>query len=67
MCSLLNQQRNGCNLLKLQARDVYAYGRALLDILFTKEEQKHSVVYESKKTTKPGLELERVELLFGNY
>ena len=34
----LYSQVDGVNLLQLPARDAYAYGRSLLDILFSKEE-----------------------------
>ena len=51
----------------MQCRDVYAYARALLDVLFTKEEQRSSIVLESKKSTKPALDKNRVKLLFGKH
>lgn len=47
------------------ANDAYDYGRRLLNTLFTKEEQKAHVLIESNKTTKPPLDKERVEILFG--
>ncbi len=56
---------NGVNLLNIPFKDANAYGRNLLDILFTKEEQKHSVVLATKKSPKPPLDRERVERLFG--
>ena len=37
----------------------------MLDVLFTKHEQKASVVLKSKKTAKPPLDQARVELMFG--
>ena len=49
----------------MPAKDAKAYGRALLDLLFTKHEQKASVVLKSKKTTKPPLDPARVEKMFG--
>ena len=57
-------QYNGKNLLKIPARDAYSYGRQLLDVLFTKEEQMTSLVFKSRRSTKPPLEEDRVELLF---
>lgn len=58
-------QVNGINILRLSARDVYAYGLQLIDILFTKEEQSHSLLFSSKKSSKPGLDKERVDRLLG--
>ena len=49
----------------MPARDMCAYGRALLDVLFTKEEQAKSTVLRSKKSDKPPLAPERVQILFG--
>jgi len=43
-------QLNGVNLLQLSAKDAYAYGRSLLDALFSKEELAKSLVYKSKKS-----------------
>ena len=51
----------------LEYQDAYAYGRALLDQLFTKEEQKQSIVLKSKKSVKPPLSPKRVEKMFGKY
>ena len=53
------------NLLRVPAKDASAYGRALLDLLFTKQEQKASIVLKSKKTKKPPLDPVRVEKMFG--
>ena len=52
------------NLLRVPAKDASAYGRALLDLLFTKQEQKASVVLKSKKTP---LDSVRVEKMFGKH
>lgn len=65
LCTLLWIKVDGVNLLRVPAKDAYAYGRTLLDLLFTKEEQKKSVVLKTKKSTKPPLEQERVETMFG--
>lgn len=62
-----NAQVNDVNLLKIPAKDVYSYGRSLLDLLFTKEEQKSSVVFKTKKSEKPPLSPRRVEKMFGEY
>ena len=53
------------NLLQIPARDMRAYGRSLLDILFTKEQQGASVVLKTPKSTKPPLPPQQVQLLFG--
>ena len=55
---------DGINLLRVPAKDVNAYGRALLDLLFTKQEQKSSIVMKSK-SSKPPLDQARVEKMFG--
>ena len=53
------------NLLQLPSKDANAYGRNLLDILFTKSEQARSVVVPIKKSDKPPLSPPRVQILFG--
>lgn len=58
-------QINGVNLIQIPARDPYAYGRSVLEILFTKEELAKSVVLKSKKSGKPPLSPPRVQKLFG--
>ncbi len=58
-------QYNGIQLLSIQGKDAIAYGRAVLDVLFSKEEQKKSLLYASKKSNKPGLNRELVSLLTG--
>lgn len=55
------------NLLKIPAKDAYSYGRSLLDLLFSKEEQKGSVIFKTKKSEKPPLSPRRVEKMFGKY
>lgn len=54
---------NGINLLRIPARDAYAYALNLLDSLFTKEELSSSLLFKSKKSEKPALDRERVEKL----
>ena len=49
----------------MPARDMTAYGRSLLDVLFSKEEQGSSVVLKTKKSIKPPLSPRRVQKLFG--
>ena len=43
----------------------YTYGRSILDVLFTKEELGRSVVMKTKKSEKPPLPPEKIQLLFG--
>ena len=50
----------------MPARDMCAYGRALLHVLYTKEEQAKSIVLKSKKVINLHLHRpERVQILFG--
>lgn len=58
-------QVNGVDLLKIPAKDICAYGRCLLDVLFTREEQAVSVVKKTNKSKKPPLSPSRVQKLFG--
>ena len=58
-------QYDGVNLLHIPAKGPNAYGRSLLDVIFTKEEQGQSVVMKSSKSIKPPLSPKRVQLLFG--
>jgi hypothetical protein len=60
-------QVNGINLLRIPARDAYAYGLNLLDSLFSKEELFTSLLFKSKKSEKPGLDSVRVEKLLGKF
>ena len=60
-------QVNGVNLQRIPARDAYSYGLALLDALFSRDELGQSLVFRSKKSSKPGLDPLRVEKLFGEF
>jgi hypothetical protein len=53
------------NILHIPAKDAYAYGRRLIEILFTKEERMESLVFKSDRSEKRGLPPERVELMLG--
>ena len=53
------------DLFKVPAKDALAYGRNLLDILFSKSEQKSGILFASNRSTKPALDLERATLLIG--
>ena len=54
---------NGINVLRLPARDAYAFALQLLDVLFTKEELASSLLFKSKESEKPGLDKARVKQL----
>ena len=56
---------NGIDLLNIPAYDANSYGRGLLDVSFTKEEQKNSIVLKSHKSQKPPLDPECVQKLLG--
>ena len=58
---------NGINLLRIPARDAYAYALSLMDALFTKQELSSSLIFYSKKSDKPALDRERVDKLLGKY
>ena len=49
--------------MRLPARDAYAFGLQLLDILFIKEELGSSPFMKSKISDKPGLDAARVQQL----
>ena len=55
----------GLILMRIPSRDAYAFGLQLMDILFTKEELAGSLLFQSKKSEKPGLNRESVEKLLG--
>lgn len=57
-------QFNGHNVTKEPAKDNKAYARALLDILFTKEEQSQGLVVSTNSGRLP-LDEEKTHLLFG--
>ena len=56
---------DGISLLRIPSKDASAYGRALLDTLFTKAEQKAHVLFKTSKSNKPPLDRAQVELMFG--
>ena len=58
-------QVNGINVTQLPARDAYAYGRAILEIMFTKTELSRSVIVSSIKSKKTPLDKDKVQLIFG--
>ena len=63
MCTLFFLKVNGINLLNLHASDELAYGRMLLDALFTRTELKDFLVFATIRSEKAGLDRCRVEML----
>ena len=61
----LFQQAGSVNLMRLPAATPYAFGLAVVDALFTKQELASSLLFESKKSEKPPLDPKRVETLLG--
>lgn len=51
---------NGQNVQLMATRDGYSFGLHLLDLLFTPEELSKSLVYSSKKSSKPALDRDKV-------
>ena len=51
LCRFFALKVNGANLLKIQVQDVYAYART---VVFTKQEQKQSVLLPREKYYKTG-------------
>ena len=58
-------QINGVNVLQVPARDVYSFSLTLLDMLFSREELGKSLLLPTSKSSKPALEKDRVDKLFG--
>lgn len=56
---------DGNDIMTMYARDAYAFGLRLLDMLFSKEELGVSLLFASRKSTKLGLDSERVGKLLG--
>ena len=55
------------NLLLIPAKDYLSYGRALLDLLFSKPEQKEGLFHikVGSKCLRPLLDRQRVQLIYG--
>lgn len=51
----------------MPANNPLAYGRILLDILFTRQELKESILFKHFKSAKPPLDRQRVDLLFSKF
>ena len=54
---------NGVDVSELPAKDAYSYALILLSTLFTKDELGSSLMYQSSKSNKPGLNPTRVKKL----
>ena len=65
LTKIISFQIDGVNLQQIPAKDMCAYGRALLDFLFTKHEQASSVIIRTPKSNKPPLDIGKVQKLFG--
>lgn len=55
---------NGVSIFQVPARDVYSFGLTLLDMLFSREELGKSLLLPTSKSSKPGLDKDRVDKLF---
>ncbi len=60
-------QVGSINLMRLSAATPYAFGLAVVDVLFTKEELASSLLFSSKKSPKPALDHKRVENPLSKY
>ena len=58
---------NGVNLLRLHSTHPYGYALTLLDTLFTREEQNQCLMFNSKKSGRPGLDPVKVEKMLGEF
>ena len=65
MFFFLLQQAGSVNLMRLPAPTPCAFGLAVVDSLFTKQELASSLLFESKKSENPPLDRKRVEILLG--
>ena len=63
--AILPLQFNGHHLLNIPAMDAKSYARALLDVLFTKEEQSKGLVYTKRSADRELLDQNRTHILFG--
>jgi hypothetical protein len=54
---------NGVNIMQIPSRDAYSFGLQIMDVLFSKEELGSSLLFQSKKSSKPGLDAEKVAQL----
>ncbi len=54
------------NLLSLRARDVFQYALVLMDTLFERDKMAGSLVKKTKRSDKPALNEEIIQLIEGN-
>ena len=52
---------NGVDISRIPARDVYSFGLQLLEAIFTRKELAESLLFKSKKSSKPGLPAKKVQ------
>ena len=55
---------NGIDLRRVYGSNPYTYGLNLMDALFDKDKLSKSLLFGSKKSDKPGLDKDRVKMLF---
>ena len=58
-------KENGVDLLKIRAVEPMKYALHLMDVLFTEEEMAESCYTSSSRSTKPGLDQNKIALLEG--
>ena len=61
---ICHPQVNRVNILHVRASTPLAYGRVLLDIIFSRSELKESIMFRHFKSSKPPLNRQKVDLLF---
>ena len=50
----------GVDVLRIPTKDEYAYGLRLMEVLFSKKEMAGSLLFESKKSDRKGLDQDKV-------
>ncbi len=59
----LEDSEFGINVSEIQSRNAYNYALRLMDVFFTKQEMAVSLLFKSRKSSKPALAKDRVEKL----
>ena len=54
---------NGVDIRHVHASTAMAYGRILLDILFTRQDLQGSVIFPTPRSNRPALDSKKVDLL----
>ena len=67
VASLMYVKVGSINLMRLSVPTPYAFALAACDVLFTKEELATSLLFSSKKSSKPALDPKRVQVLLSKY